>query len=164
MSFKKPKPINVPDNPDEAFKKALKTAFNIVGYRNNTEYDLMHKLLERGYLPETVEEVVQYMKKHGFVNDRRMLFSEIRTLAETKLYGKMRIKQELVKKHFKREMLSELNWECDEICDIDFTRICLKLLQKKGGQKDEKTYAFLKRYGHSSYDIKKAYDILKSED
>ena len=165
MSFcKRQKQIKIPDSPDEAFKKALKTAFNIVGYKNNTEYDLRHKLLERGYFSETVEDVMQYMKQHGFIDDRRMLFAEIRTLALTKLYGKARIKQELLIKHFDRTLISELDWDCDEIGDIDFGQICLKLVKKRGGQKDQKTYAFLKRYGHTPSNIKKAYDDLKEEE
>ena len=54
MTFRKKKKVRIPDDPEEAYRKALKTAMNIVGYKDNTEFTLREKLSERGYSGETV--------------------------------------------------------------------------------------------------------------
>ena len=41
--------------------------------------------------------------------------------------------------------------------------ICRKLIVKRGGARDEKTYAFLRRYGHATADIREAYRRLAEE-
>ncbi len=161
--YNKRKKISVPDDPKEAFNRALKTALNIVGYKDNTERALAEKLSERGYDEETVASVLLYMKEKGFVNDSRMIYSEIRRLAVGKLYGKARIKRELSLKKFSNAALSSLDWESEELWDVDFAEICFKLLLKRHGAKDQKTYAALMRYGHSPSDIKKALARLPDE-
>ena len=161
--YYKKKKVRIPESPDEAYKNALKTAMNIVGYKDNTERTLAEKLLDRGYSEETVFSVVSFMKEKGYVDDRRMLVASVRSMANSKLYGKARIKNELAIKKFAREALASLDWDSDELSDIDFSQVCLKLLKKRGGTKDEKTYAFLRRYGHSSSDIRAAYSMLSEE-
>ena len=46
MTFRKKKKVRIPDDPEEAYRKALKTAMNIVGYKDNTEFTLREKLSE----------------------------------------------------------------------------------------------------------------------
>lgn len=163
MTFRKKKKVRIPDDPAEAYRKALKTAMNIVGYKDNTEFTLREKLSERGYSAETVDNVTEFMKSKGYVDDSRMLIRTARSLANGKLYGKARIKNELAQKHFDREVLSSLDWDSEELADIDFAEVCLKLLKKRGGTRDEKTYAFLRRYGHSPADIRAAYEAYQAE-
>ncbi len=150
----------VPDDPARAYSAALKTAMNIVSYKDNTERTLYRKLSERGYQADTVEAVVEFMRSKGYVDDGRMLLHTARNLALVKLYGKARIRNELSLKGFDRETLDSLDWSGEELCDIDFTEICLKLLKKRGGERNEKNYAYLRRYGHTSSDIKAAYTAL----
>ena len=61
--YYKKKKVRIPESPDEAYKNALKTAMNIVGYKDNTERTLAEKLLDRGYSEETVFSVVSFMKE-----------------------------------------------------------------------------------------------------
>ncbi|MBQ7124860.1 MAG: regulatory protein RecX [Clostridia bacterium] len=163
INSRRVKKVKIPSSPEEAYRSALKTAMNIVGYKDNTEKTLSKKLLERGYERETVKAVLEFMKEKGYINDGRMLIRTARSLALTKLYGKARIKNELVLKQFSSEILSSLDWDDEELSDIDFVEICLKLIKRRGGARDEKTYAYLKRYGHSSSDIKRAYAIYQAE-
>jgi regulatory protein len=158
--YKRPKKVRIPDTPEEALRAALKTALNIIGYKDNTEGQLRDKLTERGYALETVEDAVAWMKAKGYVNEERMLYRTVRLLAEGKGYGKLRIRQELQRKQFKAETLDALDWENEELADLDFAAICLRLIQKRGGLRDEKTYAFLRRYGHLTADIREAYRRL----
>ena len=46
---------------------------------------------------------------------------------------------------------------------MDFVSNCVKLIKKKGGARDERTYAALVRYGHSPSDIREAYKRLQNE-
>jgi len=162
--YKRPRKVRIPDSPEEAYRNALKTALNIIGYKDNTEGQLRDKLAERGYAPETVEDVVAWMIAKGYVNEERMLYRTIHLLAEGKGYGKMRIRQELQRKQFKPETLNALRWDDEELADIDFAHVCLRLIRKRGGVRDEKTYAFLRRYGHSASDIREAYRRLADEE
>ncbi len=162
--YKRPRKVRIPDSPEEAYRKALKTALNIIGYKDNTEGQLRDKLTERGYASETVEDVVAWMVAKSYVNEERMLYRAARLLAEGKGYGKMRIRQELQRKQFKPEILNALCWDHEELADIDFADICLRLIRKRGGVHDEKNYAFLRRYGHSTSDIREAYRRLAAEE
>lgn len=155
------KKVNVPQDPKAAFEKALRTAFNILGYKDNTRKQLISKLEERGYGAETVESVVEYMTEKGYLNDNRMMISLVRSMAEKKLYGKRRIVQELRLKKFEDDDISSLDFEDTELSDIDFTEICFRLLKKRGGERDQKTYAFLLRHGHTPSDIKSAYRMMQ---
>ena len=62
------------------------------------------------------------------------------------------------------EILNALRWDDGELADLDFAAICLRLIRKRGGVRDEKTYAFLRRYGHSTADIREAYRRFAEEE
>ncbi|MBQ7779205.1 MAG: RecX family transcriptional regulator [Clostridia bacterium] len=153
----------VTSDPEKAYGAALRTAMNIVGYKDNTLNQLKTKLTERGYSETTVNDVCEYMTMKGYVNDTRMIFRSARSLALNKLYGKKRIMKELALKRFTDEAYDAFTFDSDELEDVDFTEVCLKLLKKKGGARDDKTFAFLIRYGHSVSDIKEAYKRLQTE-
>ena len=163
MYNRRKKPIPISQAPEEAYRAALKTAFNIVGFKDNTEAQLRDKLTERGYEAETVDDVVAFMIAKGYLNDERMLYRTARLLAEGKGYGKMRIRQELQQKKFSSDGIAALDWEREELADVDFIEICRRLIVKRGGARDEKTYAFLRRYGHETADIREAYRRLAEE-
>ena len=164
MNNRQKRRIRLPETPEEAYAQALKTAMNIVGYKDNTEATLRRKLTERGYMSETVEAVVGYMIAKGYVNEERMLYRTVRLLAEGKLYGKVRIRQELMGKAFRPDVLTGLDWADESLADLDFAVLCYRLLKKRGGQRDERTYAALRRYGHTVADIKKAYAMLAEDE
>ena len=164
MTMYKKRKAMAPTDPEKAYGAALRTAFNIVGYKDNTLYQLKTKLTERGYSDQTVEVVCEYMMSKGYVNDTRMIFRSARSLALNKLYGKKRIMRELALKRFTDEAYDAFTFDSDELEDIDFVEVCLKLLKKKGGSRDDKTFAFLIRYGHCVSDIKEAYKRIENED
>lgn len=153
-----------PSDPEKAYGAALRTAMNIVGYKDNTLYQLKTKLIERGYSETTVDDVCEYMVSKNYVNDTRMIFRAARSLALNKLYGRKRIMRELALKKFTDEAYDAFSFDSDELDDVDFVAVCLKLIKKKGGVRDDKTFAFLMRYGHSVSDIKEAYKRLENED
>lgn len=153
---KRKKPVSV-SSPEDAYKKALRVALNVIAYRDNTEKQLRGKLAERGFDSKTVEDVVCFVKEKGYIDEDRMLLRAVHYLAGTKLYGKQRIKTELLQKQYAPHTLTGLDFSREELSDIDFTAICEKLFRKQGGVQDERTYNFLRRYGHSSSDIRAAF-------
>ncbi len=163
MYNRRPHKVKIPNSPEQAYAAALKTAMNIVAYKDNTLYQLREKLTERGYSEKTVDDVCDYMMSKGYVNDTRMIFRYARSLAMGKLYGKRRIMKELTLKRFTKEAYDAFSFDEGELEDVDFVEVCLKLLKKRGGQRDEKTYAALMRYGHSPSDIREAYKRLLNE-
>lgn len=163
MYNRRKKTVRIPASPEEAYQAALKTALNIIGFKDNTEAQLRQKLTERGYKAETVDDVAAFMIAKGYVNDERMLYRTVRLMAEGKGYGKLRIRQELRLKQFPSELIERLDWDREELADIDFAEICRKWIVKRGGTRDEKTYAFLRRHGHVTSDVREAYRRLAEE-
>ncbi len=165
MFNNKKKKIRIPEDPEKAYAAALKTAMNIVAYKDNTLSQLREKLSDRGYSSETVDGVCSYMVGKGFINDGRMIYRFARNLAVNKLYGKKRIMAEISRKNFSSDAVENFSFDNEELEEVDFSVICLRLLKKRGGEKDDKTFAALMRYGHSVSDIKRAYAMLeKCED
>lgn len=150
----RPAPKNA--TPEESYQAALKTALHILGYKDNSERMLAEKLTERGYTPETIEEVKDFLVKKGYLNEERMLVNTARSLALGRGYGRRRIVSELRRKKFEEARIASLDFESD-LEEVDFVSVCQRLIQKRGGARDEKTYAFLLRYGHSPADIREAY-------
>lgn len=161
--YKRPRQVKIPDDPSEAYRKALKTAYNIVGFKDNTVSEMKDKLTSRGYGEETVRAVLEHLISKGYLDDERMLLRAVRQMAEGKLYGKARIRQELRKKSYDPSLLASLDFGREELSEIDFAEICYRLLCKRGGEKDQKTFAFLVRYGHNSTDIRAAYRRYQNE-
>jgi len=142
------------------FSEAYKAALNIVAYRDNTAKKLRDKLKMRGFDSETVEAVLEKLRFDGYLNEERMIINAAHHLATVKLYGKRRIRSELYGRGFDRQLIDSLDFECSELEEIDFYENCAKLLQKRGGNYDPKTVAYLQRYGYSVQEIKYAYKCM----
>lgn len=154
---------------DESVKEVMSAASNILVFADNTEKSLREKLLRKGFSEESINAAVDKLKEAGLINDARLMQSYSEYLADKKLYGKGRIKLELQKKGFDRQLISENLNEC--VSEVDFKENCLKLIRKKklaDRIKDSKTAravtAALARYGYGYAEIKYAYTRLLEED
>ena len=139
-----------------------------VVFADNTEKNLRDKLTRKGFNEEAIDAAVNKMKEAGLINDARLMQSVSEYLADKKLYGRARIKLELQKKGFDKQLIGENFNEC--VSDVDFKENCLKLMQKKrlvDKIKDSKTAravtAALARYGYGYAEIKYAYTRLLEE-
>ena len=130
---------------DESSKKAIKSALNILSYADNTAFTLRRKLRAKGYDAEQTEQAVEYCIDKGFLDEERMIENAVRSMVHFKKWGVRRIKQELRVKGFSSDMIESFDFEPyqDEI-EENYNYI----LEKKGGVLDDKTRAFLLRYGH----------------
>lgn len=153
---------------DDSVKEVMAAASNILVFADNTEKNLRDKLTRKGFNEEAIDAAVNKMKEAGLINDARLMQSVSEYLADKKLYGRARIKLELQKKGFDKQLIGENFNEC--ISDVDFKENCLKLVHKKklvDKIKDSKTAravtAALARYGYGYAEIKYAYTRLLEE-
>ncbi len=160
--------INENESKNTELKDVMNSASNILVFADNTEKSLREKLSRKGYNDELIESAVLKLKEAGLINDARLIKSYTEYLADKKLYGKARIKLELQKKGFERELIGQKLDECVE--DVDFNENCLKLVRKKNLVRkicDSKTAravtAALARYGYGYAEIKYAYTRLLEE-
>ncbi len=160
--------INENESKNTELKDVMNSASNILVFADNTEKSLREKLSRKGYNDELIESAVLKLKEAGLINDARLIKSYTEYLADKKLYGKARIKLELQKKGFERELIGQKLDECVE--DVDFKENCLKLVRKKNLVRkicDSKTAravtAALARYGYGYAEIKYAYTRLLEE-
>lgn len=153
---------------DDSVKEVIAAASNILVFADNTEKNLRDKLTRKGFNEEAIDAAVNKMKEAGLINDARLMQSVSEYLADKKLYGRARIKLELQKKGFDKQLIGENFNEC--VSNVDFKENCLKLVRKKrlaDKIKDSKTAravtAALARYGYGYAEIKYAYTRLLEE-
>jgi len=141
---------------EKELKNALNYAYNLLSYRNRTEFELKEKLLNKGYVDEIVNEVLDRLKNMNLIND--MQFAEDFVEFKREKYGKIRIKNELYKKGISTDIIDEvlsydLSYEIETI-----EKIVVKKLQEYGEIPFEKKYnrlvGLLARKGYSYDSIK----------
>ncbi|MBR5515939.1 MAG: regulatory protein RecX [Clostridia bacterium] len=144
----------------KGMEKAARSALNILGYADNTEKKLREKLTRKGFNEDERDFAVGYAKKMGYLNEKRHLEMAVYSLANTKLYGKKRIVQDLYVKGFKKSDIAQADFS-----EIDFPKNCAKRIRqtKKNYSDVNKLYIALLRYGFSGDEIKEAFKIYKTE-
>lgn len=133
--------------------KAIHYCTYLLGFSDKSVRVLRQKLKEKEYSNEVIEECLDVLQKNGVLNDTNLCRQKYLQIANSKLYGPSRIKNELFAKGFSFEDIknaeSELELDFEELlCEL-----CKKLL--KNGRTDlsdkaqlEKFKAKLMRYGY----------------
>ena len=145
---------------------AVKKGIELIAFSQNTKKGLAKKLISRGFEKEICIDAVEYLEKVGYIDEHAQAEMLTTELTERKLYGRERIKNELFKKEFSRDVIdSALDTE------IDFDEICAERIKNtigiepfiEGGNARKKAFATLLRYGFSFENIKNALEIIKNE-
>ena len=141
------------------YEKAVKTAFNVLEYADNTEKQLREKLKRKGHAPDAVDFAVNYAKETGALDDLRYMRRLAERLATVKLYGRRRIVNELFVKGFKKSDILSL-----DLSEVDFGVLCAERMKKTASRypEREKMYASLLRYGFTPSDIAAAREMMNS--
>ena len=141
---------------DARLWEAVKKAYDLLSYGDNSKKRLCEKLRQRGFDREIAEEAAEYAERIGAVDEKRQLRHTVEQLI-AKCYGRSRIKQELIKKGISREIIED---ELDELlCEVDFDELLEKLLKKQvdfskldsspdGRKYREKVISAMFRYGY----------------
>lgn len=133
--------------------KAIKYASYLLQFSDKSEKVLRLKMKEKEYSNEVINEALAVMRDSGIVSDENLCLRKYISIANSKLYGPHRIKQELFSKGFNSDDIK--NAEMQAI--IDFDELCKSLCEKllKGGKvnlsdrnEKDKFKAKLARYGY----------------
>lgn len=146
----------------EEYERVMQTVFRILSYRDNTEKVLRRKLKEKKYTQAEIDYAVRYAVQNGYLNEDRQLLAAVSSMARTKRYGKRRIVTELYRLGFSREAIAR---GIEEGCfdELDFAQNCRILLAKRGGELDDRTVAYLARYGYTISEMKEAKKTLDTD-
>lgn len=148
--------------------EAVKKGLDILAFGDNTKSALTVKLRKRGFDRYLSEDAAEYIAELGYINEAQMLERAVEQLANVKLYGPSRIKNELYKKGISREVLDENLAECLE--KVDFEENLLKLVRRKcdldavsDRNYREKFYAAMYRLGYSPSQTRDAIKRIREE-
>ncbi len=141
---------------------AVKRGMNILGYTSCSQKNMALKLSSKGFSRDIALRAAKYLAELGYINEGDDASREAERCLR-KLWGRKRIAATLYEKGYSegavRLALSELE-------KYDFTEPCAQLIKRKfkalpdDREGQRKLFASLVRYGYSSSEIKKAFEIL----
>lgn len=136
--------------------KAQDTALHFIGYKMRTVQEIRRKLAEKEFAEETIEEVIAFLEKYGYADDREYCRKYIREKLRMKPKSGYALKIELRQRGISSRIIEEVMGETE----LDEAGDAFRWLEKKNrGQwppenekKKKQLYDFLLRKGYS-YDI-----------
>lgn len=146
------------------FEQAKDKALRLLEFRSHSERELKDKLKRAGAKEEDIEQILDFCRNYGFVNDSLYAKLKARDLKNLKKYGIKRIKAELYSKGISAEDIEEAVSELDD----NEEDTLLPLIEKKlKGNFEKKNVDKCIRYfiyrGYSFGDIKNCIENLKIE-
>jgi|GEM_PF-1661716 Uncharacterized protein conserved in bacteria len=136
---------------------AVKYATYLLGFSDKSVKKLLQKMKEKGYSDHACALAVEAMKHAHILDDLALCKRKLLFLANTKLYGKYRIKQELFVLGFDRETVENAL----ENSEVDYEQNAVALFQKIARNSDlsdrmvkKKLSDKMGRYGYG-------YDLIK---
>lgn len=138
---------------------AVKKCVELLSYSQNTRRALYQKLVLRGFARDVSADAVEYVSAQGLIDEFSMAQSLVYDMASRRLYGRQRIKSELLSKGFPIDVCERAIDQCEE----DFVELCRKMIEKLGGvgifedrTARAKAISSLMRHGFSFDEIKSA--------
>lgn len=145
---------------------AVKAGLNLLSFAQNTKKALTQKLVIKGFGREIAADAANYLENLGFIKEYDMAVSLIEDMSAGKLYGQLRIKNELFAKGFETQTIDKAL----EDTEVDYVDICCERIRKNTGiqafedkNSAMKAMAQLNRYGFTFEEIKKAVRIVSKE-
>ena len=83
--------------------KAVEACVRLLSYRPRTEAELLKRLTQKGYEPETASEAVAWVRDRGYVDDADFARFWVRNRDQFKPMGARRLRYELAQKGVDRE-------------------------------------------------------------
>ena len=83
-------------------------------FRSHSERELSDKLKRAGAKEEDIDEILEFCRNYGFLDDRKYAIAKAKDLKNLKKYGKRRIKSELYSKGIDAEYVEEAVSYLDE--------------------------------------------------
>lgn len=147
---------------DEVKEKAL----NLLEFRSHSEKELRDKLTRYGAKREHTDEVLDFCRRYGFVNDEQYAKSKARDLYNLKKFGLRRIRSELKSKgiddYLTEQAIEELN--LDDFDDKLKTLVEKKLKGDFSIKNINKCLRYFMYRGYDLSDIRSCIHELNRED
>ena len=147
---------------DERYR-ALKKAFEILGFGRNSARVLEDKLRHRGFKPIIAHDIANYMRDNGYIDEDDDAKREV-DLCVAKMWGSRRILMHLHEKGYGNEAVNSAK---EYMSTIDFVDVCVKLVRAKyktlpkDNAERQKIIAAIVRHGFSMTEIKAAAKIIE---
>lgn len=139
-----------------AWEKALK----LVSTRYKTQKEIYVYLQERGYLPSVIFGVIEKLNEYHFIDDKR--YAESYISHKIKKDGPNKIKQELLAKGVKEDIIDEVMGEIDSQDEV-ILNLCEKYMKNK--EKTKENYLKLFRYMQGKgFDYEQVKNVIKDLD
>ena len=166
-------PMECPDEVREHFAESSEKLrcvkylqWYITSYGEKSKKRLMEKCRENDYSENCAEDAIDLLCEFSVINEVYACERRISAYAREKLYGKYRIKQELMMKGYEKSSIEE----AFENCDIDFYENAVLMyhkLTKNGVPSDfrekKKIADKMVRYGYSYDEVKYASSVEYEE-
>ncbi|MBE6611864.1 MAG: hypothetical protein E7632_05185 [Ruminococcaceae bacterium] len=141
--------------------EAVKKGLDLLSYGDNTKSTLVTKLRQRGFERYLSEDAADYIAELGYIDESRILARAVDSLANVRLYGPSRIRNELRKKGISPEIIRD---ELPDLLEaVDFFGNLTRLVERKcdfsrlgDGKYRESVYAAFYRLGYSPSETRAA--------
>ncbi|MBO4265014.1 MAG: RecX family transcriptional regulator [Clostridia bacterium] len=146
---------------------AVKRGLYLLDYSDTTKRGMVRKLVGKGISKESAAFAADYLEGKRYIREDEYMSRVIEALYRKK-YGRIRIKNELFKKGFSKEVIE--NGFDGEIAKYDFAASAADVLRKYGGKEAfasretwQKMLAKFYSLGFTSGDVREAKDIISNE-
>lgn len=147
-------------------RRAFNKAAYLLSSREHSRREIITKLIQRGYNKETAEEAADRLEEYGYLSDERFARLYAAELKERKKLGKIRIKQELLRKGIDRDIIENVLSETEEDAETEIAELLRKKYPRFSQDERMKNRAInaLIRYGYRIYDIKNAMNMFDNSE
>lgn len=132
----------------EEFKKALHSGLKSLSTKSRTCYEFRALLKRRGFQKEVIAQVIEHLRHLNYLNDKKYALQYSVTQARRRLWGRLKIEQELRKRGItERDIDLALQEWHEEINEKEILSLAVKKkLKTLGKLNDEKKTARLYKY------------------
>lgn len=132
-------------------ENARKDAFRLIKIRARSEYELSTRLSEKGYSQDIVDQLIDELKKKGFVDDLKFAKLFASDQFELKFKGPKYIEYELKNLGVKEEIITKV---IAEISNSDFKEIFKRFKKAHKMDSEDKIFEKLIKRGFDPYTVK----------
>lgn len=147
----------------EEFDKQKTKVMNYILYKKRSEQETRKKF-ENIIEPELLDDILEYVKEAGYLNDKDYIKKAIQEYKALKNLSIKEIEYKLVTKGIKRQDIEDYFSENKEELTEYEIRSAYNLILKKSEKKEEEVIRYLMQKGYSSDNIRKAIQKLEEEE
>ncbi len=145
------------------YEAVKEKALRLLEFRSHSEFELKNKLRMAGAVDEHIDEVMEFCRQYGFVNDESYATHKANDLINLKKFGTRRVRNELKAKGISDYIIDNVMESLDKDNEKD-TLIPLVSKKLRGDFSDKNKDKCLRYFiyrGYDLYDIKNAIALVE---